>query len=267
MTYNELKEIVDERIKTRQESLPVDAFYISSQLNIRLKNSIEAKEDFGNENLFKSSNAVYTLNKGEYIIYFNEHYAYKNFSIAHEIAHHILGHTSEGVEQHHDAQLMASIMVAPIDLIHKYKIKSASELSEICKMPIEAAEAYWHEITQRKERFHFFYKNKYTKIGSIIGLLLVTTVLFCWYHTKNNATITYIKPSEILTYSTEIPSVTPSYPPTDETNIQTVYVTPSGEKYHRAICRHIKNAENIIEFSIENAKKAGFDPCKDCIGE
>ena len=268
MTYNELKEIVDERIKTRPESLPVDAFYIASQLNIRLKNSIEAKEDFGNENPFKSCNAIYTLNKGEYIIYFNEHYAYKNFSIAHEIAHHLLGHTSEGVEQHHDAQLMADIIVAPIDLIHKYKIKSATELSEICKIPIEAAKAYWHEITQRKERFHFFYKNKYTKIGSIIGLLLVTTILmFYCYYAKNNTTVVYIESPETLTHSTNTPSVKPSDTPTEETYFQTVYVTPSGKKYHRANCRHIKNTETIIDFSIEGAKKAGYDPCKDCIGE
>ena len=177
-----------------------------------------------------------------------------------------MGHTSEGVEQHHDAQLMADIIVAPIDLIHKYKIKSATELSEICKIPIEAAKAYWHEITQRKERFHFFYKNKYTKIGIIIGLLLVTTVLFCWY-TKNNATVVYIEPPKTLTHSTNTPSVKSSDIPTEETYFQTVYVTPSGKKYHRANCRHIKNAETIIDFSIEGAKDAGYDPCKDCIGE
>lgn len=45
--------------------------------------------------------------------------------------------------------------------------------------------------------------------------------------------------------------------------LQSVYVTRMGKKYHRASCRHIKNRETI-EVSISEAENAGYTPCLDC---
>ena len=49
-----------------------------------------------------------------------------------------------------------------------------------------------------------------------------------------------------------------------ETIPQTVYITPSGEKYHVASCRHIKGSE-AVEMTVEEAVELGKEPCKDCI--
>ena len=43
---------------------------------------------------------------------------------------------------------------------------------------------------------------------------------------------------------------------------QTVYKTPSGEKYHLGTCRMVKNVST--EVSVEEAKKLGLQPCKIC---
>ena len=43
---------------------------------------------------------------------------------------------------------------------------------------------------------------------------------------------------------------------------QFVYKTPSGEKYHLASCRMVKNVSEKI--TIEQATKLGLDPCKIC---
>jgi len=42
---------------------------------------------------------------------------------------------------------------------------------------------------------------------------------------------------------------------------ETVYVTKTGTKYHRADCRHLSKSK--IPISLEDAKKR-YSPCKDC---
>ena len=43
---------------------------------------------------------------------------------------------------------------------------------------------------------------------------------------------------------------------------QTVYKTPSGEKYHAGTCRMVKNSSEKL--SISEAVDLGLDPCKIC---
>lgn len=43
---------------------------------------------------------------------------------------------------------------------------------------------------------------------------------------------------------------------------QTVYKTPSGNKYHLATCRTVKNVSE--EISVNEAVKLGLQPCKIC---
>lgn len=43
---------------------------------------------------------------------------------------------------------------------------------------------------------------------------------------------------------------------------QTVYKTPSGEKYHLATCRMVKNVSE--EITVSKAKELGLQPCKIC---
>jgi hypothetical protein len=43
---------------------------------------------------------------------------------------------------------------------------------------------------------------------------------------------------------------------------QTVYKTPSGEKYHLATCRMVKNVSEQI--TVAQAKELGLQPCKIC---
>lgn len=44
---------------------------------------------------------------------------------------------------------------------------------------------------------------------------------------------------------------------------ESVYISRTGTKYHRADCYHIRNSE-VIGISVEDAQEAGYDPCKDC---
>lgn len=147
MTYKELCQIADKRIKTIQNVLPIDSFAIAGSLGLRIKNSIEAKQDFKNTiNPLTRCNACLTINNSEYTIYHDEKYPYKNFTIAHEISHYLLNHSCDGIEQHHDANLLASIIIAPKRLILINGIKSAVQLSTACMIPFEVANEYWSEL-------------------------------------------------------------------------------------------------------------------------
>ena len=48
----------------------------------------------------------------------------------------------------------------------------------------------------------------------------------------------------------------------DEIIKMTVYVTPSGKKYHLDGCDYLN--EKSIKTSLEQAIKSGFDPCSKC---
>ena len=43
---------------------------------------------------------------------------------------------------------------------------------------------------------------------------------------------------------------------------QTVYKTPSGEKYHLSGCRMVKNVSSAL--TLDKALKLGLNPCKFC---
>lgn len=244
MTYNELKKIADKNISLfANDSFP-DVFQIASYLNIKVKNSIQAKEDFQENNPINTHNAIYALYQGEYTIYYNEHYAYKNFAIAHEIAHHLLGHTSDGADEHHDANLLAAIII--ISDKSAKKIKSAEDISKNYKIPIEAAELYM------KEKNNIHINNSHLRNMGIVCLITMISVIsgiFFLLHVSE-AKQEISKPDNHIIE-----------------NIQYVYITKYGTKYHKSNCRHIKNSDSSIKISIEGAKDAGYDPCKDCIGE
>lgn len=147
MTYKELCQIADKRINTTQIGLPVDAYTIATTLGIRVKNSIEAKQDFGDSNNpLLYSNGCIAITKGEYVIYHDEKSPYRNFIIAHEIAHYLLNHLCDGVVQHHDANLLASIIIAPKRLILINAFNNAAQLSTTCMIPFEVANEYWSEL-------------------------------------------------------------------------------------------------------------------------
>lgn len=254
MTYTKLKKIANSRITTAN-TLPINVSNVASELNLKLKNSFECKRDFCNDSPLKNANAIYTLYHGEYTIYHNENYEYKDFSIAHEISHHLLGHSHEGEIQHHDAQLMAAIILAPINLIHKYKIKSVIDLSNICNLPIDVAEYYWDELIENEELnscnkmvkistedFLDFIRKKRNPVALFLITISVAAILLILQNQYPNGIAAlpdqYNETTPIVVQSTIISS---TYIPEKSANTLSVFVTPSGKKYHQIDCWHIKN--------------------------
>ncbi|MBE6912124.1 MAG: ImmA/IrrE family metallo-endopeptidase [Ruminococcaceae bacterium] len=66
------------------------------------------------------------------------------------------------------------------------------------------------------------------------------------------------------TYAPQKVSSMTDVPPTTSSNTlsQTVYVTPSGRKFHRANCRYVKS-KKVTELNRNEAEK-NYDPCSIC---
>lgn len=143
MTYQELRDIYIKYIEVPCMEKTANAVDIALDLGLTVKNSMGFKQDFPDKNSLQNNNAIYALYKGEFIIYYDEKSAYKNFAIAHEIAHHLLRHTADGVEQHHDANILAAIIVTTNK---KQEMESAITLSEKYKIPYIVAREYYAEL-------------------------------------------------------------------------------------------------------------------------
>jgi len=46
-----------------------------------------------------------------------------------------------------------------------------------------------------------------------------------------------------------------------------VFMTQRGKKYHKEICRLVKNKDNISKLEKEEAVEEGYGPCKRCFKE
>jgi micrococcal nuclease len=55
------------------------------------------------------------------------------------------------------------------------------------------------------------------------------------------------------------PQTTPAQ---QDTKTQTVYITRTGKKYHRAGCRYLSHSS--IPIALKDAKANGYEPCKVC---
>lgn len=251
MNFQQLEKIAEKYIVINYNNFPANAFELARKLNLRVKNSIECKKDFKDKYPLYNCNAVYTLVNGEYTIYYDEKYAYKNFSVAHEIAHHLLEHCTDGAREHHDANLLAAILLLPPKKIVKQKIKNAIELSEKYLIPYNVACEYWVEI-----KYKIPQKQKIIKYTSFIICLISITILSTSYIIKDYDNT---KTSNLFTdaISTENPT---------ELNLEKtkVVVTISGEKYHIPSCYYLKNKDNLSQFNIDEAIKNGYEPCLKC---
>ncbi len=98
------------------------------------------------------------------------------------------------------------------------------------------------------------------------------------YRTDESGTIVITSDGENLTITENVGSIRKSIPPkvkseqktnqkTNTTppetdNVEEVYITNTGKKYHRSSCSSLKKSK--IPISLKKAKSQGYEPCKRC---
>ena len=255
MTYEELKKIAQPHIRTN-ENLPSNAFLLLTQLHIPFKSERQCEADYGGKMTPLYNHPAFLAKfNGEKIIYFNSNTEYWNFYIFHEIAHYILGHENDSHQNEMDADMLACILAAPTENLPS-TLKSARDLSTLCKIPIDKAEMYWREIKPIISKKHFP-KWALTTGSTLLALVLAVSI---WVMSSNKAI-----PISDNTYKTEKYTPTVKSEIKNDNNIDSVVVTPSGTKYHLPSCQYVKDKTNTVEYNISEAIDKGYSPCKICI--
>lgn len=103
--------------------------------------------DFQGKNnpLWEYPACLYIDEYGERKIYYNSKTRFWNFYLMHEVAHWLLGHTRKSYRNELDADLLACILILPLENIKKKTI-NGYHLHQIGDIPIDRADFYYSEI-------------------------------------------------------------------------------------------------------------------------
>lgn len=256
MTYEKLKQIAQPHIR-EGAYIPSNSLLLLTQLHIPFKTKNQCEEDYNGKMtpLFNNPAFLQIDNSGNRTIYFNHNTKYWNFYIFHEIAHYILGHENDSPQNEMDADMLACILAAPIENLPS-TLKSARDLSALCKIPIDKAEMYWQKIKPIIFK-KIFPKWVYTTYTVLLALGLTVSI---WAISSNKAISVNNN-----TYKAETSNQTATSKIKNDKNIDSVVVTPSGTKYHLPSCQYVKDKTNTIEYNISEAIDKGYSPCKTCI--
>ena len=103
-------------------------------------------------------------------------------------------------------------------------------------------------------------------VGALLGALASLIVIIDYLDDKGPQPLPERSAPAPSATATPVPEVAPPLPaPSPEPDSEDspiVYRTPSGERYHRATCGHVKGKG--IALSLVEAKKRGLTPCRVC---
>lgn len=192
-----------------------------------------------NEEQYHTATPAYIDVKNK-TIYFKTSGKYADFYVYHEIAHYILGHSSNSSEEQYEANLLACLLIAPPELIPSY-LHSSNDLCRLARIPIDFADEYWSELRMLR----------YKKYKTRILLILILSVV-------------------ILSVAALLLKVRAPMAP-DKTvntgNDVTYYCTQYGEKYHLKSCPTVKNSQSLRVINDDEIRSRKMKPCKICIGD
>lgn len=204
----------------------------------------DAEEIIENYNLYDmaSKNDSFTANVGNrVVIFYNDNISQLNFPhiLGHEIGHIVLGHLNSGDDiysKERDCEIFSKEL---LNYSPRYHIAPA---------------------------FMFSITGVFLLITMIISSIQMNNTNNITIHTPDNSSNTtsnsLIIDENSDNANSELNSVDTSQSLQNETTI--VYVTHTGKKYHLSGCWYIKDKNNLIEISIEEAEAAGYEPCKVC---
>lgn len=294
LKYNQLKDIA-------LSNFNMDLLELAKRKGLDVRNQDQCKKDWkNNKNPLFNNKAILAFKDGNYVIYYDDREQYYRYYIAHEIAHFLLKHYKDSKNEECEADILACIIIAPINKIIEKNIFSYFDLFEKFKIPLTQAEKY-HSLLLHNEPMYMenivnslndkeiipdnginLSKSKiqpiYLYIISTLLIFLSAVFIFSINNSKKSKTLDVIQNVEaqkeipttiennaniVIEDSTEIKDSTISENNIDNEKI--VFITSSGEKYHLSNCRYVKNKTNVSKFSLKDAIKNGYEPCSICI--
>ncbi|MCH5323971.1 MAG: ImmA/IrrE family metallo-endopeptidase [Eubacterium sp.] len=219
----------------------------------------------------KDTPAFTLKHKNKNIILYDEKLSYqeKIHCICHEMGHIVLDHTEDDYivgysrdkaiqsEQEREAEAFAAEMCAPACVLSKIGIKTYEDL--VNERLINEQQAIEHiknissslpsddiEIALCKR---FVPQKPKIRVKEYLLIYAAMIVIFA---------------IAILVVKGVIDSNRKPLLETPILGTETVYITSSGERYHRENCYYVEGKNNVFTLSIEEAERAGYTPCAFC---
>lgn len=221
-----------------------------------------------------------------------------HITLKHTAEKNVLGFTTtpeETARQEREADDFAAEMLAPSCVMFALRIKNAHQLERF-GLTVEQALRHVENIREPETEIEkslcerlpaVRYRKRSTRYahiaavsGAVAAIGILISVSAGTGHTDDVSTVTSEPPavtlevtedtssnaaetSVAMSQTTTPPLVTTTSAPVEDSESETVYITKSGKRYHKADCRHI-TGRDVTEKTIAEAEQDGYTPCKDC---
>lgn len=244
--YKELKTI-------SKEYTGKEVFLIAASLGISLKNDKDCLNDFNNTFPLKKHNAILSLAGNKYVIYYKP-CKYEEFYILHEICHYIFKHNADGEYEENQSNILACMILIPDSAIYMDTYK----ISELYNIPVDIVVLYINYLRTntnlfQKRRLIVFACATLSASVLLVSCTLLGNVIF--NDTKPNKTSVVFSHTET---TTEQPVAL-----TTQAIYDIVYITKTGNKYHKQDCYYIRG-RNTLTITLSEANNQGYLPCSVC---
>lgn len=261
-------------------TLPIDIFELCTRLGYMIYSSDRAPQSIQAEQ-----------KKGSTVCIDNVFHIFVNGDLSEklrrQIAAHELGHIllhldkkspyfswTPSDQQEEEADQFTQYLLAPPCLLDKMGVKNINDVVNLADVDYPTAKGayiamsnYRWEILCHKsqkdltERFLPFYKKRIFKIVVLTFAVSAFMAAITCTMGRNETTAPLPEPSYVLSQA-EAP-----FGIEQSSDIQTgeaIYITRTGEKYHRTGCQHIKGKDDLRKMTKSEAEALGYTPCKVC---
>lgn len=255
-------------------NIPLDENDYSDFDNLNLLNTVEEYQAF-----------TYVGDTDKYVFYRSTLSSEEKMRmLAHELGHIMLGHLSaSGVRcssglkneapQEREADEFALEFLAPTCVLKNIKHLNPSVISHLTLLDRQSSEHVFFKVRDHKrntqsenklcEAFDITKPYKIKPILMAVGAML--SILLVTYVSNNND-----DKNNTISISTPVP-ISTNYVDSISDNVdnvaidsEIVVVTKTGDKYHLPDCQHVREKDNVIEMTKQEAIEKGYEPCKVC---
>lgn len=282
--YYAVKELLESGIRTlpitveQLEAVLISKGFKIINYDISHKEHAEILKTAGILSIAERTKALTYIGNGEKIVFVkisvsaNE----KRLLLAHELGHIALGHITDNAvlgyrpcglideSQEDEANAFALEFLAPVGILKRKHINTPEKVSAMTLLDDKLSRLIADEVHNYKKFIEIEptlycqfqnpkkpFNTKTVAIRTMIILFIAVALsALC-------ATVKYINVSKATDITTQTLN-------DNSAAADMVYITHSGEKYHRADCMYVRNKKNIIEITIDNAINSNYEPCSVC---
>lgn len=192
--------------------------------------------------------------------------------ITHEIAHYLLHFSSGDIlggtpEKEREADEFMRRVLSPLPALYKLNIKRPADISKLTGLSALDAKITYNKLLEYRSDIDSsrwgrrFTKTKFQRYPLdlkpftrtfwkiFIGISVAAAFALFWSVISTGEPLSPSEPAGSTSSSAYAEEI--------------VYVTPSGERYHKPDCYHIDKSE-VQQITAQEAIEQGYTPCKDC---